>query len=134
MFETCVVEAWTGEQLLGRAPKLERLLGLGSGCEARPVGHHVVPGGVEAGHGLGHGRHGVQTWATPCWSLAPSHQGTRVSTTCLLLLAPEVPGQPPLEAGGLAAQLPPSDLLHYSNLGMSMMLMREIPHNSIETK
>ena len=47
---------------------------------------------------------------------------------------PEVPGQPPLEAGGLAAQLPPSDLLHYSNLGMSMMLMREIPHNSIETK
>ena len=49
MFETCVVEAWTGEQLLGRAPKLERLLGLGGGCEARPVGHHV-----EAGHGLSH--------------------------------------------------------------------------------
>ena len=96
MFETCVVEAWTGEQLLGRAPKLERLLGL-----ARPVGHHVVPGGVEAGHGLGHGRHGVETSATPCWSLAPSHQGTRVSTTCLLLLAPEIPGEP----GGLAAQL-----------------------------
>ena len=42
-----------------------------SQCEARRVGHHVVPGGVEAG------RHGVQTSATPCWTLAPSYQGTR---------------------------------------------------------
>ena len=68
-----VVEARTGEQLLGRAPELR----LGLGGEARCVGDHVVPGGVEVGHGLGHSDHGVQSSAHS-WSLASSHQGTRV--------------------------------------------------------
>ena len=51
-----VVEARTGEQLLGRAPELR----LGLGGEARCVGDHVVPRGVEVGHGLAHGGHGVK--------------------------------------------------------------------------
>ena len=66
-----VVEARTGEQLLGRAPELG--LGLGAWC----VGDHVVPGGVEVGHGLGNGGHGVQTSAYS-WSLAASNKGTRI--------------------------------------------------------
>ena len=57
-----VVEARTGEQLLGRAPELW----LGLRGEARCVGDHVVPGGVEVGHGLAHGGHGVKASATHC--------------------------------------------------------------------
>ena len=68
-----LVEARTGEQLLGRAPELR----LGLWGEARSVGDHVVPGGVEVGHGLGNGGHGVQTSAYS-WSLAASNKGTRI--------------------------------------------------------
>ena len=73
----CVVKAGTGEQLLGRAPKLDRLLGLGS---VGHVGHHGVAGGAHVGHGMGHGVHGGQASVARSgrWSMASSgRQRTR---------------------------------------------------------